>query len=199
MTDEQSQIVADGGPLDKDGLTLIERRFLDCYFANGFKAREAAIEAGYAKTSALQKAVDVLSSPAARHFISKWLVASGVSREKVLHELARMAFDMDMRNFEGVVNGTVTLDALWRSGVDTRAVKSMKPGRYGYAIEIHDRKAALTDLAKVLNLFDDGVHIQVNASAEQILSEIAELQKYVESGEKPPPRLIESRPVPPQD
>lgn len=141
-----------------------QSRFVDEYLVD-LNATQAAIRAGYSEKSAASQAHELLKNPkveaaiqAKRARLSKKLE---ISTERVLNELARVAFS-DMRNVAEWNAGGVdfkdssTLSddvAAAVSEVSSDTTRSKDGVTVKHKIKLHDKMRALEMLSRHLNLF----------------------------------------------
>ncbi|WP_163384123.1 terminase small subunit [Cyclobacterium jeungdonense] len=130
---------------DKIYLTTKELHFAEHYLGEAkMNATEAAKLAGYSEHSARQQGHENLTKPYIKKYIqakgSKILQNIGVTQEKVLTEIANIAFS----NITEFFNDDWSLKSL--SQVDpntTSSIKSLKKTESGFAIHSHDKLKAL--------------------------------------------------------
>jgi len=173
-------------------LNAKQARFVDEYLVD-LNATQAAIRAGYSEKTARQQASDLLAHPdidgaiqAARHRLSE---ATGITQERVLNEIAKLAF-ANIGDYINVVGKDPHIDlskctpeqfaALTETtfetymeghGEDAQIVKRVK-------IKMADKYRGLEMLAKHLGLLsktaDDGdaVPLTINISAEPPVKDV---------------------------
>lgn len=151
-----------------NGLTPKQQRFVEEYLVD-LNGTQAAIRAGYSEKTAGQQAWDHLKKPeiqrAVQAALNERAKATEITVERVLHELAAMAFS-NMANYMTVnPNGDAVLDLseltpdqaaaiqeittevyMEGRGEDAEPVKKTK-------LKLHPRQAALDSLGKYLALF----------------------------------------------
>ncbi len=160
--------MTDGQELSKElALTTKQQLFVDAFLSNGFNATQAAITAGYSPNSAEAEASRTLRKVKVRALIEAHLADAGITRERVLQEMADIAFRTDLADYEPVMNGE-SLQDLRGKGVDTRHIKKIKTSRRvvgtgkdaepfeDVSLELKDATGMLDKLAKVLRLYDGG-------------------------------------------
>lgn len=131
-------------------------------------ATQAAIRAGYSKTSAQQLGSDTLSKHVVQDAIEKAMEARSartqITQDRVMQEYGRIAF-VDPRNFydkDGVVLGISELDedtARAIGGFESSTIVTDE-GEKGIAtnkIKFIDKKGALDSLGKHLGMFIDRI------------------------------------------
>ena len=138
---------------NRDGLTTKQRVFVAEYLANGFNATRAAIAAGYSKESARSIACESLTKPNVAAAIAQGLEDHGITADGLKVLLGEVAWDTDVADFEAWLVGEKTLEELRDEGVNTSLVKTARVSARGArTIELHDRMAAVRELARVLGL-----------------------------------------------
>ena len=157
--------------------------FVTHYLQNGYNATKAAELAGYAYPRA--EGARLLTKVGVRLEVDQHLAEIGVTREKILLEDAKTAFDTDIADYEAFLQG-VKLKELRASGVDTRQVKRItrkvdKDGVESYSIELHSRDKALDRLSRALGLASEVRGDQTVVAIKQII---------FASGEPPPPEFV---------
>lgn len=144
-------------------------RFVQEYLVD-LNATQAAIRAGYSAKSASQQGSELLSNPKVRARADELMAArskrTGVNQDRVIRELARLAFV----NAPDVIN---TLDATVKTGAtsdDTAAIASVRvkviPTQDGEGVErevrLCDKLKALELLGKHMGMFTDRVQLDVD-------------------------------------
>jgi len=93
--------------------------------------------------------------PAVREAVKIAMADRGVSADRVVDEIRRLALEADITDFAGLLDGTETLQDLKKRGVDTKVLKSVtrsidsRTGKATVKIELWDRQEALSQLARV--------------------------------------------------
>ncbi len=139
------------------------RRFVEEYLVD-LNGRQAAVRAGYAPSSAKNRAHQLLRTPEVKAAVAEGMRErsrrTGITADKVLNEYARLAFS-DLRQVTD-----------WGpEGVQPKAAKDLHPDQARAIAEVtetknktggglvrvkmHDKKAALDALARHLGLFTD--------------------------------------------
>jgi phage terminase small subunit len=129
-------------------LTDKEYLFANYYLGDAnLNATEAAKLAGYSKNTARQIGYENLTKPYIKKYIqsksSEILERTGVTQEKVLAEIAKIAFS----NITEFLNDDWSLKAL--SEVDSKksgAIKSLQRSETGFSIQTYDKSKALLTL-----------------------------------------------------
>jgi phage terminase small subunit len=145
-----------------------QARFVAEYLVD-LNATQAAIRAGYSPATAKQMGTENLSKPVIKHAIeveqAKSLAATGLTRERVLEEMRRLAF-ADMRGFfneDGSLKAIREMNAEQGSqlaGLEV-IIKNAEAGD-GHMDRVHkfklwDKTRALEQLAKHFGLLVDKV------------------------------------------
>ncbi len=138
-----------------------QRRFVDEYLID-LDGKHAAIRAGYPPRVAKDRAYRLLRTPEIADAIAAAMAArsrrTGITRERVLEELARIAF-VDWRKLAVWGSEGVELtDSRELSAAETAAVAAVRTddgweGRVDIAL--HDKRRALDTLARILGLAVD--------------------------------------------
>jgi phage terminase small subunit len=139
-------------------MTPRQRRFVDEYLID-LDGKHAAIRAGYAASDAKNQAYRFLRTPEIADAIAAAMAArsrrTGITPERVLEELARIAF-LDWRALaEWGPDDTSVRNASELSPAESAAVAqvSTDDGWEGrVAIATHDKQRALDTLARILGL-----------------------------------------------
>tara|TARA_R100001086_G_scaffold15801_5_gene7856 strand:+ start:5589 stop:6239 length:651 start_codon:yes stop_codon:yes gene_type:complete len=171
-----------------------KRRMVDAYVRTGSYA-EAARASGYgAATVKKYVETDKDVQKAIGEIVDQAAILSGVTLERVLQEYARLAFS-DIGDFVDVIRAAgdseAALELLAELPADqTAAIKSIKYERKHNAddsgeyvtgkldLQFHDKKGALTDLGRVLSVFNDKLTIDdKSAFGERLERAIAKLDE----------------------
>ena len=139
-------------------MTPRQQRFVDEYLID-LDGRHAAIRAGYAASDANNRACRMLKMPAIADAIAAAMAArsrrTGITPERVLEELARIAF-VDWRRLAAWGPGGVSVsDSNALSPAETAAVARVSTDdgwENRVAIATHDKRRALDTLARILGL-----------------------------------------------
>ena len=156
-------------------LTDKQRRFCDEYLVD-LNATQAAIRAGYSPDSAQQIGSENLSKPVIKNVIAKAMAErsrrTGVSQDRVLNELAKMAFV----NIADVIN---LEDATIRDGAadaDLACIQSVKikPSQFGEEreIKLYDKKSSLELIGRHLGMWNGDSNKNENGALEDILDAV---------------------------
>lgn len=137
-------------------LSTKQLAFVAAYLENGFNATQAALKAGYSARTADQQGSRLLKNVKVAAAIQEALRTRGITPERVRIALAEIAFDGDLAEFEKFISGEKKLTDLRNEGANTKLVKSVAISQNqagtNYRIELHDRLAALKELAQVLGM-----------------------------------------------
>ena len=166
-----------------DELTHRQAAFVRAYLSNGFNATKAARDAGYAAGTAHAEGSRLLRNVKVVEVL-KPLLDAIITPERIKCELAQMAVETDVADFEDWLKGGGTLQELRATGVDTRQIKKIKVTRrvIGHgdeaepyddvAIELYDRQAALEKLGRVHAMFTDKTeNLNVKISWEEMVKQ----------------------------
>ena len=178
-------------------LTPKQRRFIDEYLID-LNATQAAIRAGYSEKTAQQIGAENLTKPVIQEEIQKRQdrihAKLEITQERVLQELAAIAFANGADYARIVKNGSqemvenIPTDQL--SPEKLAAISSIKTGRNGVEVRLHDKVKALELLGKYLGTFDGGaaqgqaennLFDAINACGEEDLDDLPELQQAAEA------------------
>ena len=165
-------------------MTAKQIKFCNEYLID-FNATQAAIRAGYKKKSAYVIGYENLNKPQIKAFIAKKTndieKYTGITKERVVRELARIAFFDPRKLFDenGSLLNIIDLDedtSAVLAGLDVSKIyrkngKGEIPTEEVLKKVKHvDKKGALELLGKHLGLFDDS--LQVNVTFEQWLAQV---------------------------
>ena len=122
-----------------------------------FNKRQSAIKAGFSPVSAGSSANNILKREEVRKFIQDELRRTHLNAQKVLAMLAEIAtsnigslFEVQQHPEHGYDQLVLNFDEVAAQG---HLIKSIKPAKGGYAVEMYDKMRALEMLGKHLNLF----------------------------------------------
>lgn len=164
--------------VDPHGLEPRQRRFVEEYLVD-FNATRAARDAGYSPASASSIAWENLRKPEIEKAINDGkeaaLQALGVSRERVLGELAALAFSDLSEAFDedGGLLPIRKMPARLRAAVasvevEQQSVEGVSVGTVA-KLKLWDKGAALERLGKNLKLFTDKVELSGGLTLEQMV------------------------------
>lgn len=162
-----------------------EIAFVYHYLENGGKnGAAAAIAAGYAESSAKVQASRLLSNPRVREVIDRHMKKSldklEVSRDRILTELARIAF-FDIRkcfNDDGSLKKITELDddtAAALAGMDVIELEGESES-WLKKFKATDKKGALELLGKHLKMFTDKVEVHDNRPRVRVIDRTGKKQ-----------------------
>lgn len=131
------------------GLSEKAQKFCE-YFVEGYNKKTALINAGFECIDS-QYSYRLLRDPRVQRYIH-WLKARAlkavfVNAEDLLDHWIRIAF-ADMTDFVDIKKTYITLKPA--NLVDGQLIKSIKSGKDGVSIELHDKMKALDNLAKYM-------------------------------------------------
>ncbi|WP_312047753.1 terminase small subunit [Anaerotignum sp.] len=162
------------------GMTKKQKMFVEEYLID-LNATQAAIRAGYSPQTAYSIGQENLNKPEIKNALEKAMAErsrrTGISADRVLMELAKMAF-VNPKDVINMSDGSVRKDA---SDDDLACVQSVKVKTSyfdtGETIEketkLYDKKASLELLGKHLGIFTDKVKVE-GSTVVQILDNIPE-------------------------
>ena len=161
-----------------------ERRFVTEYLLDA-DPTEAALRAGYAPSAARLRGRKLLSRPAVRYAVDRALAArgarTGVTRERVLLEYARIAFADLGRVAEWDAAGVALRPFAAISDDDAAAISGLSfpaSGKGEVHIRLHDKGFALEALARHFGLYDaEPQEDAARGARDLLLARIAALAK----------------------
>lgn len=170
-------------------------KFVNEYQKDG-SAKLAAIRAGYPAKSAGNTGSWLLADPRIKDILNlvneEKMSQMGVTKERVLQELASIAFanikDILVQDSDG--NTVVSLDRLKyadAAGISEITISTAPNGIQTAKIKMADKNTALEKLGKHLSLFKD----QLEISGKVDLLQLVEASLSVKSIPQPDPGLIE--------
>lgn len=133
-------------------LTEKEFRFAEHYLCS-FNASEAAKEAGYSHHSARQQGYQNLTKPYIkeylRHRASPHLKSLEVTQERIIKELATIAFS----NVGDLLNSDWSLKNMEEiSSEKSSAIKAIHVQENGFGLQLYDKVSALEKLLELTNV-----------------------------------------------
>lgn len=129
---------------------LKEKQIAFCqYFVTGHNIKQAAIKAGYSIDTARSHASNIRRKPECRRYIA-WLKVRAtrntlINASELLEKYVRIAFS-DITDFVDIFPNRIQLKP--SDQIDGQLVKSIKSGRDGISIELHDKMKALDFLSR---------------------------------------------------
>lgn len=141
-----------------------QERFVEEYLID-LNAKQAAIRAGYKPNNADVVGYQLLQKTSVKNAIEKAMAErsrrTGISQDRVLYELAKMAF-VNISDVVDLDDARVKADATEEDLACIQAVK-IKPNEFGTEREIkmYDKKASLELLGRHLGMFKDNVKLDI--------------------------------------
>jgi phage terminase small subunit len=134
-------------------LTDKQKIFVNEYVVD-FNATRSAIKAGYSKSSARMIGMENLTKPYIREAIDKTIndlnEKCHIKREKVINEIASIAFD-DMSNYMDFTSNSAKLKN--SEEIDTKNIQELSFDRWGQPkLKLYSRDTALYKLAEYLGM-----------------------------------------------
>lgn len=167
-------------------LTAKQKRFCDEYLID-LNATQSAIRAGYSPATAAEQATRLLRKVNIQEYIQELQDArskrTDITKDRVLQELAAIAFANidDFVKVEDVEVTDVTFNEEGEPAYSTRIIKgvnvfetdkvdkakipalsSIKQGRDGIEVKIHDKQKALELIGRHLGMFNDKLDLTTN-------------------------------------
>lgn len=177
-------------------LTDRQRRFVEEY-AIDCNAMQAAIRAGYTRKTAHKQGYALLRKPAIREAIRavehERLEILGVTADKVVTELARLAFSSVRRVVQWDDTGAMPLPSAQLSDDDAAAISEITctPTDTGahVRVKMHDKLKALEMLSRHLGVFKDGSggvqqHLAAGATVNMHISYVGTAPSDGASGDR---------------
>lgn len=150
-------------------LTAKQQRFVEEYLID-LNATQAAIRAGYSPKTANEQGARLLANASVQEAIAKAMAErsrrTGISQDRVIQELARIAF-VNPQNVINSEDASIRTDA---TEDDLACVQSVKvktmDGEKGSSVErevrLNDKMRALELLGKHLGMFKDKVELDAD-------------------------------------
>ena len=141
-----------------------QKRFIEEYLID-LNAKQAAIRAGYKPDNADVVGYQLLQKTSVKNAIEKAMAErsrrTGISQDRVLYELAKMAF-VNISDVVDLDNASVKADAAEEDLACIQSVK-IKPNEFGTEREVkmYDKKASLELLGRHLGMFKDNVKLDI--------------------------------------
>ena len=170
---------------DMSKLTPRRAEFVRQYIKS-LNAAGAARAAGYAPSSANTEGSRLLANADVQQAISEARAQLAereqVTPERIVSELASIAFS-DLGDYFRLDGKNASIDFSNLPIGATKALESITVDEYvegrgdnaqnvrRIRVRLHDKRAALVDLAKTLGMFSDGVNVQVNVNESDQLQE----------------------------
>ena len=174
----EKKVAGKVAPAPKLGLTEKQQRFVDEYLVD-LNATQAAIRAGYSAKTALQQGPRLLGNvgvqSAVQEAMAKRQARTNITQDRVLQELARLAFFDPRKMFhgDGSPKAIHELDddtAAAVSGLDVVNIGNSEVG-IGQVLKykVADKGAALANAMRHLGMFNDKLDVNVtNTLAERL-------------------------------
>lgn len=169
-----------------EGLNEKKQRFCECY-VEGHNRKVAMIKAGYGESSCnCNYAYRLLKDENVQRYIC-WLKARIlnehlVSAIDVIDEWVRIAFS-DMTDFVDIFPHSIRLKPA--DQVDGQLIKSIKSGRDGISIELHDKMRALDNLARYIDDMPKDWKQKIEERRADIMEQEFQLKKKLSDIENP--------------
>lgn len=179
------------------GLTQKQENFCLSYVeqGNASEAYRKSYNAGKMKPESIQrKACELMDNGNVTARIEELRSAAekrtGITQDMVLRELAKIGFadirkavawgkDICVVNNEtgetAVINGVVLIDSKSVDDDTAAAIAEISQTAQGIKIKLHDKRAALVDIGRHLNMFTDKVDVTGNVTILQLLPADAKL------------------------
>lgn len=161
-------------------LTAKQQRFVDEYLID-LNATQAAIRAGYSADTAMEQGYQLLQKTSVSNAISQAMAhrsrRTGITQDRVLRELARVAF-VNANDVIDTDSATVRADATADDLACIQSVK-VKVSESGMGsssereIKLYDKMRALEMLGKHLGIFERRDHANGNGEKNNLLEAIA--------------------------
>ena len=168
------------------GLNEQQQRFCECYI-EGHNRRIAMIKAGYNKGSAnTNYALRLLAKEDVQRYIC-WLKARVLQSHMInamdlIDEWVRIAFS-DITDFVDIAPHSIRLKPA--DMIDGQLVKSIKTGRDGISIELHDKMRALEPLARYVDDMPSDWKQRIEERRMQLMEQEFELKKKTSELDNP--------------
>ena len=177
-----------------------------------FNGNQAAIRSGYTPSSARSQATYLLTNPYIKRAIreiaeNNCKISADVSRERVLLEIARLAFYNPTDFMEWSVDefGRDVFrlkDSSMLTESQAACIQSITQTNAGISIKFHDKKGSLELLARHMGMLNDKLSVNHTGTVthtvehnysltEKIISSNPELVSQIFSSQLPAPELIE--------
>lgn len=138
-------------------LTEKQKRFVEEYLVD-LNATQAAIRAGYSEKTAQEQSSRLLSNVMVQEAVQKAVAdrsaRTEITQDAVLRELAAIGFSRATDFAKITANGCVKLTpTVLLSDEQQRAVASIKEGKYGVELRLHDKLGALQLIGRHIGMF----------------------------------------------
>ena len=162
MMDEKENVGLESLGLSEDFCQVFDsfsdrQKMFWCYYLRGGcrSKKQAAIDAGYGERHAATVGSEIYCSKKGRKLMGYFFDEMGITGQSLLADLQRMN-STDMADYEPVVQGKKTLAELREDGVDTSLIRKYKVGPTGVEIGTYDRLRAISEMAKIRRLYEEG-------------------------------------------
>lgn len=149
-------------------LTAKQKRFIEEYLID-LNATQAAIRAGYSPNTAQEIGSENLSKPIIKNEIDKAIAErsrrTGISQERVLRELAKIAFvnPNDVINFRDATVKMTSADNLATiASIKVKTIPTEDGDIEEREVKLYDKLKALDLLGKHLGMFNNKTELDVN-------------------------------------
>ena len=154
-----------------------QQRFCEYYLTNQ-NAKIAAIKAGYDVSNTSRGYMGLKNNEQCRIYIA-WLKVRIINRQMIaaadiIDEWARIAFS-DITDFVNIYPHSISLKPA--NEMDGQLVKSIKSGRDGISIELHDKMKALDNLIKYVDYMPKDWKQRVEEQKVKLMKEELEMKK----------------------
>ena len=154
-----------------------QQRFCEYYLTNQ-NAKIAAIKAGYDVSNTSSGYMGLKNNEQCRIYIA-WLKVRIINRQMIaaadiIDEWARIAFS-DITDFVNIYPHSISLKPA--NEMDGQLVKSIKSGRDGISIELHDKMKALDNLIKYVDYMPKDWKQRVEEQKLKLMKEELEMKK----------------------
>ena len=168
-----------------EGLTEMQQRYCE-YYIEGHNRKMAMLKAGYSAEKAASYSLRLMHKEEAQRYIC-WLKARVLKRHMlsamdIVEEWIRIAF-ADITDFVEIKPYSIKLKPAEQ--IDGQLVKSIKTGRDGISIELHDKMKALDCLAKYVDDMPKEWKQKLEERRTELLEEEFELKKKLSEIENP--------------
>ncbi|MDR3561243.1 MAG: terminase small subunit [Negativicutes bacterium] len=166
-------------------LTVRQQSFVDEYLIDPTNGTQAAIRAGYSPKVAAEVACENLTKSNIREAIDKAMAKrakrTGITQDRVLNEIAKMAFVNMADLAEWTPDGVTLKHSEDLSIEDTACVAEVSETKneWGTAVKIklHDKKGNLELLGRHLNMFGDKLEVTIKGALAERMKRAREAAK----------------------
>ena len=173
-------------------------------YLKDFSAMAAAIRAGYAYSTAKNASEwihpDHPKKPRLRQRIDELMARKsarlGVSRERIIDELAKIAF-CDPAKLIDFETGMVRKDAAPEDLAAIAGVKKKDGASVEHEVKLHDKLKAAEMLGKHLGMFDDKARRE--GETQGSIARVAEIMARLDAESRAAPKALDSAGQPPEE